>query len=577
MNPRFAAYLKNIPTFFKQTKKDIILENIKSRVADAETGLVSQLGRVFNEFPLSYEINHEIFFAFEPQELEKLIKKTEALINLNHCEFWEEQGPKVIVSPDTEAEIKDILSIMIDQACQSLLVPKEIFHSEVIQFFNLQQLLDNNKNNIHVLHEIVFEIVYSYCAQIINANLTDIFCNQKKLNIGQVDMFNTKCREFYASTITTYNSLFSPFLQNIVFNYLYGEMVFTSENFMSYLGTINNTDIVQMVKEDFIVESENDKDTKLTSLIYKNKIELWFCFLEYLKNKQEMVLHQAIFKALPKDLQSRWENSPKGFPQLNKHEMKAWHDSLSEEKSNHHEEGSAATSAKLKSMCFSRDNIAFLDFIFKKIHAEKNALLGDLKKIFKNYLPNEMIDKMLDDVAVELYNAQFNFNLISQDTYVFIENVFHKSKQKSALGFLFAKYFPELRQRLALNSSFESKGIVEAMQATDWDLTISILINIKLHDLSVNELKMIQESCDKLIHEFLNFLRKRNLTAEERIELINNVIDDKNALSAATKSSGVLHWAAAVLNKKRRTKSLETLHEYKEELLQKDGWVMVPR
>gem|GEM_PF-3867998 len=561
MKTRFVEYLKNLAVYSHQKNK-ILLDAMHGCVTTAETSHPVALGRVFNDFPLRYEVEKQWVYVVDLNILKDWIERFENIIQEKQFEFNLEKEPHVTAPPEITDQIKKILVDIINQGCIDLLNKNGDFKQEIIDFFGMKNLVNKHKKNIILRHEAIYAMLFSYCTQLINANFTDIFCNHKKLDVDQVDMLNTKFREFCIDNKK--KSLYSNFFINKILHFIYGKNIYSLENFAEVVAVSSFQSLPSIVRLDV----EEKQEICHSTACLARKTESWFDVLNVLKSKHLMMRHQAIYQGLPKNSQAEWEDSPDGFPPLSHFEMLAWQKKLIVGNKYNANPDVNHDNRSLREFLLIRDNSFLVDFLVQKVELEKKLITTLLKKSFKRFVTSVMVDEIIKSVMSELQNSKFTPELLAQSMPVFIENVYHISKYKGALAIILQSYAPELTQHLGLNFAFEDKNIINAIQNNDWIFAVSVLVNITFNDLTPKEFSIVHANRHRLTQELIVFLEQKKLTCTESLKLVNDVLENKNALGALTKisSNAWAAWASTLINKATQTTPLQMLLKLKSQL-----------
>jgi len=190
---RFSAFLENFNTWEHAGK---IMAESKNCVAAAEKGMMGKVGRLFNEFPLSFTSKEQTYHAIDPKLINQWVSFTKAIVLSNPFLVVERNDrAAIIIDPDhkdqeqVRQKINTFIQDMIKQGIRDIFDNNNV-QENIRQFLGINNLLDQNINYTSTLHEIKIQLLYSYCSQIISTNITEILSKDPDCDPMAVMAFN---------------------------------------------------------------------------------------------------------------------------------------------------------------------------------------------------------------------------------------------------------------------------------------------------------------------------------------------------------------------------------------------------
>jgi len=201
--PFFLDFLNHFPQVAKHAP---ILQQTKIKVGEAEQGLVGQMGRVFNEYPLSYTHGQNTYHAVNPEQANKWIALIKSLVLANVFDtIVRNDQAAVIIKPEfkqeASAKLRSFIQEIIKQADKDMLLDKREIQAPLVSFLGLEKILRANQDDLPKLQALKFQLLYSYCTQLIAANITDALLKEPDMDVLAV----AACNRFLSDTLS--NSL----------------------------------------------------------------------------------------------------------------------------------------------------------------------------------------------------------------------------------------------------------------------------------------------------------------------------------------------------------------------------------
>lgn len=213
MNPRinFIEYLNNFEAYSNQAfarKKaqdnnwkgsNIIVESRKKVSEAINSGNLGALGRVFNEFPLTYKLMTDeklerTFHAMDPKKYDQWLQKVRSLIregqfdSIPHPELPDDPSLNILeFKPETLSAEQKILGEMIHEAATIILDEEGDIRHEILVAIGLKEYFYQNKENRKLHDKMVFQVIYSFVSQIIIGAMREVVDNEMR---GDMDLTN---------------------------------------------------------------------------------------------------------------------------------------------------------------------------------------------------------------------------------------------------------------------------------------------------------------------------------------------------------------------------------------------------
>ncbi len=313
-------------------KRQRILSETKQCVIMAtDEKLIGKLGRVFNDYPISYD--H--LPAIHESIWDKWLKELVSLINLNEVtQFIGEKGSTFKIGKNVQQRTEALLAEVIDEGCKALFDENGDLKKELIHLLGLEQVIANCESMPQRLEAIYFQILGSYCSQIFLSNTISVLekiipqgkARETRILSDDPDdsgMPADKIRVFFTFIENQISPAtvgkFTPFFQKQM-NTSLNRMFFKNLNHsaaestqhipLEQLSKIINDDIVKGVLLDRIIASTQAKPN-IEYQISIEKVTFWIAVMDhyraqlYKQGLEQDYLHmKAIYLSLKDALQN---------------------------------------------------------------------------------------------------------------------------------------------------------------------------------------------------------------------------------------------------------------------------------
>jgi hypothetical protein len=545
MKSRFDDYLDNMPNYAQQraiekNTNNTILDATRACVTAAlNEGQIGKLGRVFNEYPLEYSAQGNKFYAVSSEVETDWIQRYETLITQGKFELIVDDKIKIITSPEIETRVKDFLAKIIKQGCQDLLAENGVLKPSVIQFLGLDSLIQSKRQDQAALDTMTFQVLYSYCTQLVFASLGDPFLqamnNHIESNVDkiqQIDYFNRFFPSLCAVLDKNGRPQFTQFFTDKVLDHVFENSLFSENGCANFLKYVPLGDLSGAVNTDMKTINPEIKDVSgLYEKMAAEKGKFWRAIMEVFQKEKDLLRLQAVWEGLPIKEQEIWANSANNLPlPLSDQEFAAWKEAEEAKKLVRPlvNVGNLLNYSGFINKLNARDNYFLIDHL---VHT--SAIAGYSVTSYFNYamqtmyLSSDETTKNQSAMLKELQEFRFNEKLIQQPTLQLFEMIHRQSSRQDLLRELYKDYFPELAQQLELSQSVNPISIFIKNQ--QWGSAVIPLINRRdIEGLTSADLAQIKYNISALTKAFCKLAE--TLDEKERYKKLTQVIEGKNAL-----------------------------------------------
>jgi len=524
---RFDTYLENI----SDSVSPSILTAARSREAKAlEDGLIGELGRVFNEFPLEYVVEGHQFSAVPTETKNDWLRRYETLIREGQFEMKvEDDALQIVARPEVEEKVKDLLASIIKQGCQDLLDAQGNLKPNVIRFLNLDQLIQKNKQNQAVLDQIIFQVLYSYCTQLVFASLGDPFLKSYKVpddsaQIQQIDYLGRFCPSLCAGRDSQKKLKFTGFFTDKILDHIFENGLYSAKSCASFLRHIHPDHLSNMVRNDINTDHPDVRNIDgLQEKIKRNRGKFWLEIMAIFQAEKDILRLQMIWNSLPEAEKSLWNGSENNFHlPLPDEQLVAWRGDYAESA------GDAIRYSGFYNRLQTRDNVFLIDHIAHDSVMADQSAAAYLQHAMQsmNLVSSEITAKQAAMIR-ELQAFKFNERLVQLPAAAFFEKIYQQSHYQDTLLLELKKYFPALAQHL--ESSQTDNPLTVFIRNRQWENTVFPLMNMRdINVLTQNDQDEIKHRIRSITKAFCEFVQ--TLTEKEQKNRLIDVVDGNNAL-----------------------------------------------
>jgi hypothetical protein len=546
----FAEYLNHIKDYVQQQavagnklQADIYKGTEECIKYMIDNNHYSKVGRVFNFYPLSYQVklnNQDQQFAVLSPEEEKRINNLfmESLSMGSLSRKVDGQG--VIADEKTQQAICEYIANMLDTACLQLLNDKGEVYPHIIEFLGLQELLADKQKNVDV-QKVIYQIIISHVSQILHSNFMQDFVKSLALaenglpdfdKIERQSMVNVFVEQYLASVknvnnyIIKHMSKFSPL----------------SEIFANYLKNMPIDDITLLVKQD-MRKSYGDLDNLngLLNILLEKRSQFWFDIMSELQNQNQFKILSAIYAGLPREIQDRWDKLPGSLPIPIQEEL----NTLPEFK---HEIVSPSFYIASKTESAVSDEEETIDQA-ARVAAEADRVDDDRVIIFTQWLNqrdnNNTIDHIIQHltwneaemsekqeiVLQELRQAKNMHVAIHYPPAGFFQAILETSSHPLQMLNLLRKTVPQIAENLDIAFSDDLTNAIKlALSNKNWKEAVPLMLMLK-DDTKLTKEDMIIFKNNKaaILAELKNYISTLD-SKEEQLAILDNTINRVNVL-----------------------------------------------
>ncbi|MDR3477784.1 MAG: hypothetical protein P4M14_07120 [Gammaproteobacteria bacterium] len=591
MNSRFSflEYLKHFKEFADlEYERKRLVENArwapvniysesqkKIAAARGPEGQIGELGRIFNEFPIGYEIEEkgqpvpEVYYAIDPRVQSRWLDVTRKIVTSNefdsvpHPEMPDDPGSNVDqLNEASQKEASAVMQEMIQESVNILLDLHGNLSAEIVEALGINDIIPVNDEHAESAaakqlnrakrDKIVFQVVYSFVSQImiggIRVHLDNDYVDEFEVNkkiIALSKFFETQCMQFDERKVPR----ITDFFKKQVMEALFDKSVYSEEMVGKYLTHIPDKEIGQIVNDDiygvtnpfwnFMPHDQADYNELMSEMLIARG-NFWLEIMKYLQAQGDVLRLRAVMKVMPESRLEKWRSLKNTIEFLPEEEeaaaVLARTLATEEESAKKAVSASAASAASSEDLEERKGDPVELE---PDVYIETDPEVKNLKKWFNardnllliDYiLHNEVrpqlaaIDPKVKKVTDELENIKFNPQYIQLPTQKLFEVLFDKSKSQVEFLKLTRHYFPDLAAHLELRFADADEPLMIAAKNGQWRRVFNLLENMASDaPLDPALLAILNANKSALMHDLI--LSLRNISDSEKLKSIKQVVN----------------------------------------------------